>query len=187
MKHLLAVLCLTASPALAQMNHAMPPTASTTKGNPMTGLQQLSGQAFDRAYLSMMVAHHQGALDMARAVQGRVKDPQVRGWVANIIRDQSREIQDMQAWLKPLGGLDRAVADHMTGEMHAMLTPLQTAPDPDRAFVQGMLPHHASALDMAALALLHSRDPRVWRLSRDIITAQASEMDAFQRWLAGPR
>lgn len=184
LKPLLALLCLSATPALAQMDHAMPPAARTSQETPMTDLAPLNGPAFDRAYLSMMIAHHQGALDMARAVQGRVKDPQVKTWVADILRDQTREMAEMQAWLQPLGGVDRAMADHMAGSMHDMLAPLRTAPDPDRAFVQGMLPHHASALDMAALALRQSHDPRVWRLSRDIIVAQAGEMYAFQAWLA---
>ena len=90
----------------------------------------------------------------------------------------------MTAWLKPLGGMDAKMRDLMAGDMKGMVTPLKSAKNPDRAFVQGMLPHHASALDMANLAMQKSSDSRVLKLSRDIIKAQADEMYAFKLWLA---
>lgn len=177
-------LLLSPLPALAQTDHSMHGGAAMTGTMPSpAALSALSGRAFDRAYLSMMVAHHQGAVDMARAVQGRVKDAQVKAWVAAVIRDQSKEIAAMTAWLGPLGGLDTARRDQMAGHMKSMVTPLKTAANPDRAFVQGMRPHHASALEMASLALQKSGDSRILKLSRDIVTAQAGEMYAFQVWL----
>ncbi|MPY66395.1 DUF305 domain-containing protein [Deinococcus sp. SDU3-2] len=185
-----AVLTLISGPALAQMDHSMhgqPAINRASAPHAMTDmdvLAPLSGKAFDRAYLSMMIGHHQGAVEMARAVQGRVKDAQVKTWVANVIRDQTGEIRDMTAWLKPLGGLDIKMRGMMATGMKGMITPLKTAKEPDRAFVQGMLPHHASALDMANLALQKSSDARVLKLSRDIIKAQADEMYAFKLWLA---
>lgn len=186
----LAALSLASAPALAQMDHSghgQPAGASAAAPHAMTDLDALaplSGKAFDRAYLSMMIGHHQGAIDMARAVQGRVKDPQVKTWVANVIRDQTGEIKTMTAWLGTLGGTNTKMQAMMATGMRGMVTPLKTAKDPDRAFVQGMLPHHASALDMANLALQKSSDARVLKLSRDIIKAQADEMYAFKGWLA---
>jgi len=186
----LTALTLTSMPAVAQMDHSMhgmPASTSASAPHAMTdmdALAPLSGKAFDRAYLSMMIGHHQGAIEMARAVQGRVKDAQVKTWVANVIRDQTSEIRDMTAWLKPLGGLDTKMQAMMATGMKGMVTPLKAAKDPDRAFVQGMLLHHASALDMANLALQKSSDARVLKLSRDIIKAQADEMYAFKLWLA---
>jgi len=183
-------LTLVGSLALAQMDHSMhgqPAGTRASASHTMTDmdvLAPLSGKSFDRAYLSMMIAHHQGAVEMARAVQGRVKDAQVKTWVANVIRDQTGEIREMTAWLKPLGGIDAKMQAMMAGGMKGMVTPLKTTKDPDRAFVQGMLPHHASALDMANLALQKSSDARVLKLSRDIIKAQADEMYAFKLWLA---
>ncbi|UBV45309.1 DUF305 domain-containing protein (plasmid) [Deinococcus taeanensis] len=178
---LTALTSLTA-PALAQMNHGAHSSAATTQNQ---GLPELSGPAFDRAYLSMMVAHHQGAITMSKAVQGRLQDAQVKAWAAGVIRDQTRELNVMSAWLKGMGGLNTAVHARMTSDMNGMVAPLKTARNPDQAFVQGMLPHHASALDMATLALQKSRDARVLKLSRDVIKAQADEMYAFKQWLAG--
>ena len=90
----------------------------------------------------------------------------------------------MTSWLKTLGGVQATMRDQMAGEMRGMSAPLRRAPNPDRAFVEGMIPHHASALTMANLALQKSNDDRVLKLSRDVVRAQADEMYTFKRWLA---
>lgn len=180
-------LALISSGALAQGVHGSHGTskpASSMTAHTAPNLSKLQGKDFDRAYLSMMIGHHQGALDMSKAVTSRLRDQQVKGWAQAVIADQTREINTMTGWLKTLGGLDKRAQDHMAGEMRAMTAPLRTATNPDRAFVSGMLPHHASALEMANLALQRSSDERVLKLSRDIVKAQADEMYAFKVWLS---
>ena len=73
-------------------------------------LEKLSGKAFDHAFLSMMIPHHQAALDMAKAVLPVSKDAQVKTWATNIIKSQQAEINTMTALLKPLGGSDSKMA-----------------------------------------------------------------------------
>ncbi|SMB84199.1 DUF305 domain-containing protein [Deinococcus hopiensis] len=184
----LTALTLTGVPGRAQMDHGMHSMTSSTapvsqQMQDMGGLATLSGKAFDRAYLSMMVTHHQRAADMSRAAQGRLKDVQVKAWAAAIIRDQTREINTMNPWLGTLGGTDTRMQGMMASEMKGMTASVKTAKNPDQVFLQGMLLHHASALDMASLALQKSSDARVLKLSRDIIKAQADEMYAFKQWL----
>nr|WP_308632689.1 DUF305 domain-containing protein [Massilia sp. YIM B02763] len=48
----------------------------------------------------MMMPHHQGAIDMARAVLLHTKDPGLRNLALGIIAEQQNEINVMQAWLK---------------------------------------------------------------------------------------
>lgn len=181
---LLTALVVTAPLALAQGghgSHGAAPKATTVAAPDLT---KLRGKAFDRAYLSMMIGHHEGAVDMSRAVLPKVKDAQVKKWASAVIADQTKEIGTMTAWLKDLGGLQASARDAMTADMRGMVAPLKSARDADVAFVRGMVPHHASALDMANLALQRSDDARVLKLSRAIIRAQADEMYAFRTWLA---
>jgi len=145
-------------------------------------LEKLSGKAFDRAFLSMMIPHHQAALDMARAVLPVSKDAQVKTWAAAIIKSQQAEIGTMTALLKPLGGSDPRMAAMMDG-MKSMGQMVKSAKNPDVAFVQGMLPHHDSAIDMAKVALQRSSDPKVLSIAQDIVLAQAKEMYDFRTWL----
>jgi uncharacterized protein (DUF305 family) len=62
----------------------------------MAALAQLSGDAFDEAWLQMMIEHHQGAVAMAEQVAGTTLDPQVATLADAIIAGQQAEIATMQ-------------------------------------------------------------------------------------------
>jgi uncharacterized protein (DUF305 family) len=57
----------------------------------------------DAAFVRGMIPHHQGAIDMAKIVLQHGKDEQTRKWATDVIREQEREIGEMQAWLKRQG------------------------------------------------------------------------------------
>ncbi len=56
--------------------------------------------------------------------------------------------------------------------------------DPDHDFLAMMIPHHAAAVDMARLELIHGRDPLVRRLAEEIIASQQGEIAAMRARLA---
>ncbi|MGY2894392.1 DUF305 domain-containing protein [Deinococcus sp. UYEF24] len=152
-------------------------------GTAMQSLRKLSGKAFDRAFLSMMIPHHQAALTMSKADLAHNRDPQVRTWANGIISSQQAEIVAMQALLKPLGGPDTAMTSMVQQSMGGMAARIVRSRNPDVVFVEGMLPHHSSAIDMAKVALERSQNPAVLKLAREIVVAQAGEMYAFRTWL----
>jgi uncharacterized protein (DUF305 family) len=47
-----------------------------------------------------MIPHHQAAIEMARIVLKHGKDEQAKKLANDVIREQTREISDMQEWLK---------------------------------------------------------------------------------------
>jgi uncharacterized protein (DUF305 family) len=53
----------------------------------------------DHDFVTMMMPHHQGAIDMAKAELIYGKDPVTRRLAVEIIVDQQSEIQAMQLWL----------------------------------------------------------------------------------------
>lgn len=62
----------------------------------------MNGQP-DHDFVSMMIPHHQGAVDMAKALLLYSKDPELRNLSQGIIAEQQIEIQLMQQWLKQHG------------------------------------------------------------------------------------
>jgi uncharacterized protein (DUF305 family) len=68
-------------------------------GDDMAALAQLSGDAFDQAWLQMMIEHHKGAVAMAEQVAGSTLDPQVETLADAIIVGQRAEIATMQSLL----------------------------------------------------------------------------------------
>lgn len=71
--------------------------------NMMTELEGKTGDAFDQAFIEMMIPHHQGAIDMARIVQKNAKHVEIKGMADDIISAQQGEIDMMKQWQKDWG------------------------------------------------------------------------------------
>jgi uncharacterized protein (DUF305 family) len=109
-------LALAATPALAQGNQPMQghpgmmqrnmpqDPASRAYMDSMRKMNQgmmgkpMSGDA-DRDFATMMMSHHQGAIDMARVELEHGKDPELKAMAQKVIGDQSREVKELQDWL----------------------------------------------------------------------------------------
>src|SRR4051795_10033584 len=73
----------------AQMTQAMDRMHAAMATAPTTGQP-------DRDFLAAMIPHHQGAIDMAKAVLLVTKDPRIRNLAQSIITEQQYEIELMQ-------------------------------------------------------------------------------------------
>jgi uncharacterized protein (DUF305 family) len=65
----------------------------------MAKLEKLSGTAFDTAFLEMMIGHHQGAIDMAKAEQSNGAYGPAKDLATSIITSQDAEITQMNTML----------------------------------------------------------------------------------------
>lgn len=61
--------------------------------------------------------------------------------------------------------------------------PADSAHPADVAFVQGMIAHHAQALEMTTLADQRTGNPGIARLAERIRASQTAEIGRMQRWL----
>jgi uncharacterized protein (DUF305 family) len=149
-------------------------------------LAGLEGEAFEVGFMSMMIAHHQSATEMAQWILERTENPEITGAAQTIIDEQEAEIAQMTGWLQEWYGQepDAEMMGMMDEMMGGMMQTMTDSEDPDRAFLEGMSEHHDGAIDMAQLALLQSTHPELRTLAQNIIVAQAEEIAQFQTWLA---
>ncbi len=78
------------------MDHSGHDMKGMISGDEMTGLAQARGSEFDRLFLSAMIAHHEGAVASAEAVQAAGRDPEVKALAGAIIAAQEAEIAEMK-------------------------------------------------------------------------------------------
>ncbi len=79
----------TESMSMADMMHSM-----------NAELQGKTGDAFDQAFLSEMIIHHQGAVEMAQLALTNAKHQEIKDLAKAIIAAQNKEITDMKGWMK---------------------------------------------------------------------------------------
>lgn len=103
------------TPVVTEMDTAMQMTddsdSSMTMDQMTDELAQLDGEAFDLAFLELMIEHHRGALDMAALVDERSENPELQSFAAEIITAQDAEIEQMLEWQAALATQSAQIAE----------------------------------------------------------------------------
>lgn len=66
-------------------------------------LKNKTGDEFDKAFIEMMIEHHEGAIDMAELISGRAKHDEIKKLGEGIVSAQTKEINEMKEWAKSWG------------------------------------------------------------------------------------
>ncbi|MEQ1922124.1 MAG: DUF305 domain-containing protein [Pyrinomonadaceae bacterium] len=145
--------------------------------------------AYDLQFIDTMIAHHQGAVDMARDCGAKAQHAEIKTLCANIISSQQKEIGEMKAWrdkwfagAAPAMNMEMAgMSDSMKGMDMKKLSAL-SGNDFDLEFIRQMTPHHEGAVIMAKEALQKSTKDEIKTLASAIITAQDAEIKQMKDW-----
>ena len=92
-------------------NEATDNTKSTTNSSATSmsmddmtaSLKGKTGDAFDKAFMSEMIVHHQGAIDMANLALSNAKHQEIKDLAKNIVTAQTSEITEMKNWQSQWG------------------------------------------------------------------------------------
>jgi len=82
------------------MSSANPMGPGMMSAAQMADLESKSGAEFDRMWLTMMIAHHEGAVTMSEQELAQGENAQVKALAQEIINAQAKEIAEMQEMLK---------------------------------------------------------------------------------------
>ncbi|MFI6097894.1 DUF305 domain-containing protein [Lentzea sp. NPDC051213] len=91
---------------LREWNAPVEATSHTSHGHADThgmvdlgNLADLNGNDFDRQWLSLMIQHHRGAVEMARKHLEQGTDPETRKLAQDVVTAQEKEISEMESLL----------------------------------------------------------------------------------------
>ncbi len=185
----LALVVVLAPAVTAQMKMA----DSSMGMKSMQSLEKLTGKPFDIAYMSQMIEHHTGAVEMAQVCVKGCKRTEIKKAAQTIITDQEREIKQLTGWLKSwykvapdktqMAMMREDNKGMMDTAMNGMKPMAGMAMNPDKAFLKGMIPHHQGAIDMSKLALTKAARPELKTFAQGVITSQGKEITQFTAWL----
>ncbi|HET7476894.1 MAG TPA: DUF305 domain-containing protein [Dermatophilaceae bacterium] len=86
------------APTAAAMDHGSDDMGMMSAAD-MSSLGDAQGADFDRMWLTMMVRHHQGAVEMAQGVLSTTSNPDVQVLARSIVAGQNKEIATMRGML----------------------------------------------------------------------------------------
>ena len=156
----------------------------------------------DRAFIDMMVPHHESAIAMAEIAQERAEHPELRQLADDIVATQSAEISQLKNWreewfgsadtpsmeeMPMLPGMSMPAGHSMSGgamDMTEELDGLSDADPFDRFFIDAMIRHHEQAVEAANIVLAETERDEVRGLAEDIIEAQTREIEQLRDWRA---
>ena len=156
-------------------------------GGMASGMLMENGKYSDERFIDAMVPHHQGAIEMARVALKNAEHDEIVQLSENIISTQQAEIEELKSIKKEEFGTSRVpmqMSPQQMRSMGMMMDPQQLANrEPfDKAFVDAMIPHHRSAIEMARVAREESENPRIKELAENIVSAQQEEIEQMQDW-----
>jgi uncharacterized protein (DUF305 family) len=146
-----------------------------------------NGEYSDERFIDAMVPHHQGAIDMAEVALENAEHLEVLQLAENVISTQQAEIEELRLIKEQEFGTSEVPAQMSPEEMEmmGMEDPAELANQRpfDLAFINAMIPHHESAIEMAQVALAESTNPTIRDLAGRIVDNQTREIEQMRGWL----
>jgi uncharacterized protein (DUF305 family) len=146
-----------------------------------------NGEHSDERFIDAMVPHHQGAIDMAEVALENAEHPEILALAEEIVAAQETEIGQLESIKQEQFGTSEVSMDMSAEEMEGM----GMASDPqelanqepfDKAFIDNMIPHHESAIEMAQVVLEESENPEIREIAGAIVDAQEREIEQMRSW-----
>ncbi|MEK9160205.1 MAG: DUF305 domain-containing protein [Patescibacteria group bacterium] len=137
--------------------------------------------ASDEDFISMMIPHHQEAIDTSKITLEKSTNAELKALAQNIIDAQTAEIAKMEAWgAEWFGTSFKASDDYMA--MMSDLSDLE-ADELDQTYIAGMIEHHEGAIMMAEQIKEITERSELLELADAIIESQTNEVTLLKSWL----
>jgi len=140
----------------------------------------------DILFVQVMLPHHDQAVSMSDLLLAkRGVHPEVAALARQIKDAQQAEIDTMNGWFEAMGRPQREGGTHHGG-LDGMLDENQmqqldqaNSDDGQRLFLEGMIKHHAGAIEMANKEITAGQHPGAVDLAKNIATTQQQEIDVM--------
>lgn len=163
--------------------------AAGSAGTPAAGPHNQA----DIDFASMMIPHHQQAIEMSDMLLAKQGIDAKGVDLANQIKAaQTPEITQMSGWLagwgqnsspSGMGGMDGMDGDGLMSQADMDALDKAVGNDATRLFLTGMIKHHQGAVTMAKTELASGQNSDAKQLAQNIVTTQQAEITQMNQLL----
>lgn len=157
--------------------------------NTQMDAMQMTGDA-DHDFASMMVMHHQGAIDMANKELEKGNDATIKAMAQQMITKQTVEKAELTTWLASHTPVPDAEGEAFDEEMMKGMEKMKNwkdtqvlTGDADSDFAQLIIIHHQAAADDANGILHHGHHDEIKEIAKMMIEDQTKEITDLTAWL----
>lgn len=149
-------------------------------------------ESLSRNFIEQMIPHHRAAIEMSRNLLQYTTCIPLQEIASNIIKEQTKSIEDMQSVLNPCSELINSPQDICLYQRrfelitHTMFTQMKSAcstNDININFMREMIPHHQGAIRMSQNLLRYRICPQLDRILQAIIKSQREGVCKMERLL----
>ncbi|WP_323749324.1 DUF305 domain-containing protein [Curtobacterium flaccumfaciens] len=143
-----------------------------------------------------MLPHHQQAIEMSDMLldKGSDVDPDVVTLAKQIKAEQAPEIKTMTGWLKAwseptemssMSGMDHSsMSGGMMSDTDMNALDKSSAADAGKLYLEQMVQHHTSAVDMAEIEVDKGKNTDAIALAKSIVSSQTEQITQMNDMLA---
>lgn len=130
----------------------------------------------NRAFIDLMVPHHQSGVEMANEAIAKASHAELRAFAQHMKASQSKDVEQLKSWRQAWFG------SAMT-PMPMPMAPMAKDKDFDRMWMTQLIDHHQQAIDMSTLALGNGVRNEIKGMAQRLISDQRKEQEQLRSWL----
>jgi len=144
-------------------------------------------------FLYEMIPHHEAGLSIAENELDFGSNPEVKEIASNIVKNQAPQIKAMSELLEKLKKNPKVnkakeaeylkTQQQIYNQMIARMDAVQSVVNVDKAFLEGMIPHHEAAIQMGNNILKYTKNKEVKDIVQQMITVQQAELEKMKKLL----
>lgn len=175
---------------------------SSPSSSPMMGVMdkmmkdmhqmQMTGNV-DYDLTTMLIHHHQGAIDMSEVELQSGTDQDLKTMAQTIIDKQKKEIQELEGIAAKYksgeknydpNNKNEGLGQDLNKNMMSMMKMNHgTSTDIDHQFASMMKKHHEDGVEMGEIILKHSQDAKFKSMTEKTMADQKKDIEKLEQWL----
>lgn len=143
------------------------------------GARRPEATQVNRALIDTLVPHHQMAVAMADEAINRAQHDDLKAFARKLKENQEKEITQMKQWRSSWFGS----SDTPTPPKDLLMPHLPSGSEFDKAWMEHLIMHHQSAIDLATVGLSGETRPEMRELAQKLVRTQRDEQKQLRGWI----